>query len=230
MVIVGESIFAAASLGVSFEYEGEHGSAVYNGNWTADFNGIGIMFATWASSGASSWWYIKDNTINVAVGNLASAANSLTNSTSFPIIKGHTYSSSDKRNVTTARFQCFRIKTTQAAAAAASKWELMWENPSPDSSFAAQKVYIDLSDKTELKIVARRIASQDGTLQTVTTAFAPIGVPAAIVEPVGVNFTRYYQSTATYIDFGDGGYYSNYAGWSWNTENVVLIPWKIYAI
>lgn len=64
-----------------------------NSNWTAPSDGIVNVLVGWNNNASWGYCYIKDYTTNAWAG-LISNANSLggfSESTSFPVIKGHTY-------------------------------------------------------------------------------------------------------------------------------------------
>lgn len=98
------------SLGITFEYEGNHGSEVFNSSWTATYDGIAIMQFQPNSGSGNGYWYIKDSTDNQDVAFMAAPRDQLSRSASFPIIKGHTYTSSNMNAVSTANLFCYKIK------------------------------------------------------------------------------------------------------------------------
>lgn len=71
-------------------YEGDISSYLENG-WVCPNDGIVIIRIT--STGGETGYYIRDVTSNLEVGMMydTSRANSTRSSTSFPVIKGHTY-------------------------------------------------------------------------------------------------------------------------------------------
>lgn len=97
--------------GIEFEYEGNHGSEIYNSSWTAPYSGVAVASATWNNARGSGWWYIHDTTIDKTVCNITTTdTNNLTHSGAFPVIKGHTYKTRDKNAIIGANCSCFKIK------------------------------------------------------------------------------------------------------------------------
>lgn len=96
--------------GIEFEYEGNHGSEVFNSSWTSTYDGIAIMRLQTNSGSGNGWWYIRDRTDNQTVAYMAAPRDMLSRSASFPIIKGHTYASDDKSAVNSAELHCYKIK------------------------------------------------------------------------------------------------------------------------
>ena len=98
------------SRGITFEYEGNHGSEVYNSSWTAPYDGIAVTQFQPNSGSGNAYWYINDSTDNVSVAHMAAPRDQLSRSVSFPIIKGHTYTTYNKNAVATANLFCYKIK------------------------------------------------------------------------------------------------------------------------
>lgn len=92
----------------TLEYVGNYGQTIFDSSWTATDDGIMVEMLGSNTSGATAYWYINDTTENRAVGCISMNANGTTNSTCFPIIKGHTYSSSAKAAVNTANAYFFK--------------------------------------------------------------------------------------------------------------------------
>lgn len=59
--------------------------------WTCPEEGMVIVAMTTNTSGGSAYWYINDTTIDAPVGKMNQVANGLSQTESFPVIKGHVY-------------------------------------------------------------------------------------------------------------------------------------------
>lgn len=92
----------------TLEYVGNYGQTIFDSSWTATDDGIMIEMLGSNTSGATAYWYINDTTENRPVGCISMNANGTTNSTCFPIIKGHTYSSAAKAAVNSANAYFFK--------------------------------------------------------------------------------------------------------------------------
>lgn len=101
------------AVSVAFEYEGNHGS-IYS-TWTAPYDGIAIAIAGYNTSGSAGYWYINDTTDNLEVAKLSIRnANGTSQSTSFPIIKGHTYDGTQVvASLASVKLLCYKIVVTQ---------------------------------------------------------------------------------------------------------------------
>lgn len=94
---------------VGWEYVGNVGSDIFNGSWTATDNGMMVVVGGANSSGGIAYWYIKDTTANIYVANLFwDNANGTWRSSSFPIIKGHVYTSSDRQSISTVNAHFYK--------------------------------------------------------------------------------------------------------------------------
>ena len=100
--------------------------------------------------------------------------------------------------------------------------ELLWENPSPTTSFAAQTVALDLSEYDEVEV------------QFSDTSYR---VKLRIGDEVSRTYSRdnYFtyrniRATSTGIVFGTGGYYGAYNSGNPVTGDGYAIPYRIYGI
>lgn len=97
---------------VGWEYVGNVGSNIFNGSWTADYDGIMVLRATANTSGSIGYWYVKDSTANFEVANLFfDSANGTQRSTAFPVIAGHTYTTSGAAAIYGANGQYYKFST-----------------------------------------------------------------------------------------------------------------------
>lgn len=108
---------------------------------------------------------------------------------------------------------------------------LLWTNPSPENSFPAQTIQLELS-KYELVMISVTVANTT-TTSTITYNFGRIGDTIGL-EPVVYNSTfRRRDATilASGVSFSDGRYYASY-GDSHNGEvqNIQVIPYQIFGL
>lgn len=93
----------------SWEYVGDVGSALFNGTWTAPYDGMLVIRGVANTSGSLAYWYIKDTTDNSYLSMLCwDSANGTSRSSSFPVIKGHIYSSPGKSAISEAYGHFFK--------------------------------------------------------------------------------------------------------------------------
>ena len=107
-----------------------------------------------------------------------------------------------------------------------SKMDLLWENASPSSSFAAQTVSIDLTKYS--KVVMQAI---EGTGYSNINNYLALTDGSTIImqNSFGKNRYRYVTVSSSGIGFDDGKIYNSYAS-SATTDNSVIVPSKIYGI
>lgn len=97
---------------VGWEYVDNVGSTIFNSSWTATYDGIMVLRATANTSGSVAYWYVKDSTANFEVANLFfDSANGTQRSTAFPIIAGHTYTTSSAAAIYGANGQYYKFST-----------------------------------------------------------------------------------------------------------------------
>lgn len=92
----------------SWEYVGD----VYwrSNSWTCPADGIVVAQVGYNSSNADAYWYISDASLSMNVANLTMrGANGTTASTAFPVIKGHTYSTSTIAQIGTAHAYYYKF-------------------------------------------------------------------------------------------------------------------------
>lgn len=112
-----------------------------------------------------------------------------------------------------------------------SKWQLVWTNASPTSSFAAQTIALDLSSFQEVQIVYRFSTGDNAIVQNtqminsgIGAAYFFQGFPSS--GAIGAR-RRYAKATSTGILFEDA---QNKSGTSAaSTDNDAMIPTLIYA-
>ena len=105
--------------------------------------------------------------------------------------------------------------------------KLLWTNPSPSSSFAAQTVSLDLSDYDEIEVICRPYATEASYF----TSRVKVGNNGMIYSQTGYgNPVRIYGTqrnftpTSTGVAFGDG------LDFSASVSNVYCVPYQIYGI
>lgn len=95
-------------------YVGDYGSTIFNGTWTATDNGMIVVICQWNTAHGSGYWYIKDTTIDSYVSTISTDyTNGYRESSSFPVIKGHNYSTSDKTAIARATCLFYKFINTQ---------------------------------------------------------------------------------------------------------------------
>lgn len=84
---------------VELEYAGNV-SAIHWSSWTAPDDGIVVIDIGWLTNGSFGYYYVKDNTDDIYVGKVTTyTANGTSNTTSFPVLKGHTYQVANQASV-----------------------------------------------------------------------------------------------------------------------------------
>lgn len=79
----------------AFEYSGNV-SQIHWSSWTAPSDGIVVIDIGWLTGGGFGYYYVKDTTADFRVGKVTAwSANGTSNTTSFPVLKGHTYKVSE---------------------------------------------------------------------------------------------------------------------------------------
>lgn len=95
---------------VSYEFVSNVGSSIFNSSWTATDDGIIAMKLGSNTSGATAYWYVQDSTAGQIVAYISMTANGTSNSTSFPVIKGHSYTTNASSAVDTADANFYKLK------------------------------------------------------------------------------------------------------------------------
>ena len=101
---------------VELEYAGNV-SAIHWSSWTAIDDGIVVIDIGWLTNGNFGYYYVKDNTDNFNVGKVTTyTANGTSNTTSFPVLKGHTYQVAAQANVDGSHiyFRYYKFKNPTA--------------------------------------------------------------------------------------------------------------------
>lgn len=104
--------------------------------------------------------------------------------------------------------------------------KLLWTNPSPTSSFAAQTIPLDLSNYDAIEIIIRSDTANTYTLAPIVTE---VGKGGIAFNSTAYNSGRQFTTTTSGITFTGATYYSAYGNWSTTSTNA-LIPVKIYGI
>ena len=102
------------SLTPTFEYVGVV-NQIHWSEWVAPDNGIVVMDIGWNTGGGFGYYYVKDATDNVSVGKVTTySINGTSITTSFPVIKGHTYKDEALSGVNGSQFyfRYYKIKLT----------------------------------------------------------------------------------------------------------------------
>ena len=103
--------------------------------------------------------------------------------------------------------------------------KLLWTNSNPSTSFAAQTVSLDLSGYDAVYILARNVPVTD-TQNSLVSMLALKGQASSLVVTSRLsNNTGARRFTAT-----DTGVAFEYCGYNGQTNNDVLVPYKIYGI
>lgn len=92
-------------------------SAIHWSSWTAPDDGIVVIDIGWLTNGSFGYYYVKDNTDNFYVGKVTTyTANGTSNTTSFPVLKGHTYQVANQANVDGSHiyFRYYKFKNPTA--------------------------------------------------------------------------------------------------------------------
>lgn len=101
---------------VELEYVGNV-SAIHWSSWTAPDDGIVVIDIGWLTNGSFGYYYVKDNTDDLYVGKVTTyTANGTSNTTSFPVLKGHTYQVANQANVDGSHiyFRYYKFKNPTA--------------------------------------------------------------------------------------------------------------------
>lgn len=101
---------------VELEYAGNV-SAIHWSSWTAPDDGIVVIDIGWLTNGSFGYYYVKDNTGDFNVGKVTTyTANGTSNTTSFPVLKGHTYQVANQANVDGSHiyFRYYKFKNPTA--------------------------------------------------------------------------------------------------------------------
>ena len=97
-----------------FAYVGDYGSNIFNSTWTAEESGMIVLHGRANTSSETAYWYVQDATNGIQVGDLFwQTANGTHRTTSFPVLKGHTYSTTNKNAMTTANAYFYKFINTQ---------------------------------------------------------------------------------------------------------------------
>ena len=101
----------------AFEYVGTV-NQIHWSQWTAPADGIVIMDVGWRTGGGFGYYYVQDATEGINVGKVTTySVNGTSNTTSFPVIKGHTYKDSAIQNVDGSSFYFRYYKLTWGGTA-----------------------------------------------------------------------------------------------------------------
>ena len=94
-----------------YEYVGDVGSTIFNGDWEATHDGMIVAIAQWNASHSGAYWYIADrNNGSQWCATLSTIdANNYRLSASFPVIKGHKYYSTNERSIQTANAYFYKL-------------------------------------------------------------------------------------------------------------------------
>lgn len=105
--------------------------------------------------------------------------------------------------------------------------KLLWTNPNPTSSFAAQTVSLDLSDYDEVEV---DIATYGTYASTTTESFKfKVGVGGLPSGAANTIAWRYITPTTTGVEFGTG-YETRTYGANGTQDNTKMVPQRIYGI
>lgn len=82
----------------------EYVANVYWGDntWTCPEDGVATASITTDTSSGAAYWYIYDRTLDGPAANMNQTANGLSQTVSFPVIKGHVYGTAALSGVDTA--------------------------------------------------------------------------------------------------------------------------------
>lgn len=106
---------------------------------------------------------------------------------------------------------------------AMSKWDLLWTNASPSSSFAAQTVQLNLSGYDMVGVFGYNDVNDGGVM-----AFAPVGESSALFFMFNYRQRRYFAVSSAGVQFGNG--YSGAPNNNVSVSNSAAIPYYIYGI
>ena len=115
--------------------------------------------------------------------------------------------------------------------------DLLWENASPTSSFAAQTISLDLSNYRGIYVIALAVKADSNSYlndiflkKGIKISFARNTSGQANFPTVGtaVFAARPYTFQDSGIDIGDC--YFAYDSWMYALDNGYLVPYKIYGI
>ena len=105
--------------------------------------------------------------------------------------------------------------------------KLLWTNPTPAASFAAQTISLDLSDYNEVEIF---IAGNSTNHNTSTESFKLlIGKGGLLNISANVIWWRYVTPRINGVEFGSG-YQTPTYGSNGTADNSLMVPFKIYGI
>lgn len=125
--------------------------------------------------------------------------------------------------VTSVNGQTGAVSIDPERIGAMAEWDLLWENASPTSSFAAQTLNISLTNY-DLVLCVFRNASLDSWVSVII----PVGVQGMLIVPhesaSGGNFFRSFYPTTSGIDIGNG------TTGGIGTNNANNVPRLIYGI
>lgn len=107
------------------------------------------------------------------------------------------------------------------------KMELLWENASPTSEFAAQTISLDLSNYDAIDLYYRTYTSFD-----MNTGYyrCPVGKNQRATTSSEFIYIRDCNTTIHGVTFRDAEYVATYGSANYTTYNSILIPIKIYGI
>lgn len=121
-----------------------------------------------------------------------------------------------------------------AYAQGGMKMDLLWTNPSPTSTFAAQTISLDLSKYTIFIIITKPYAAANYTdnYQYGASASSVIikNIKASITTPAPVNRFREVVINDSSVQFSAAYSFSTYTGTAAADGNDTVIPLYIYGI
>lgn len=113
---------------------------------------------------------------------------------------------------------------------AMSRWELLWTNANPTSSFAAQLVSLDLTDYDVIQVFIAQDNNMANNFYQCIIFKENIDKSHFVVGCLGGKFTRRFIAyTANGINFSAAQIANSYGG-SFTDSNTSLIPWQIWGV
>lgn len=100
----------------------------------------------------------------------------------------------------------------------------LWTNPNPTASFAAQTVALDLSGYDGVIVQTKRSDGDNHRLHHIVFK----GYLTHLTMPLGNPFIRDCTMTDTGVTFGNGFYFTSFAGSGTATANTTSIPTAIW--
>lgn len=213
--ILNQTMFSAHS--VEYEYVGEVGNSIYSSTWTAPDNGIIVAIAQWSNAHGSAWWYITDSSNSgIYVCTLSTDyANQFRESASFPVIKGHVYttSSGNSSSLTSATAYFYRIKERPLNGGA-------YFTASVTGSTGKLYLYrfgdiVYFSSNGAFRSSSSSIANGTVLSQTIPSGYRPVAVTYNIIPNNGYMM----------LQFSNNGNIAYYGASAWNVNAYVSGMW-----